>query len=203
MILINYSLKLIDTCTIIPNTVSLLSKLYSMEDVTQIISYFAYLLPAIVVGLVAYFFFKGHTANEEGRRRYLIQKEAQKNIIPIRLQAYERITLFLERIDPNKLLLRVKPFSDELQKYESLLIQNIENEYEHNLAQQIYITPECWNLVNAAKNATIQVIRQASMNEKVDDSDKLRAFLLNHFMGEVTPSHKALMFVKKEVSELF
>jgi len=174
-----------------------------MEDVTLIISYFAYLLPAIVVGLVAYFFFKGHTANEEGRRRYLIQKEAQKNIIPIRLQAYERITLFLERIDPNKLLLRVKPFSDDLQKYESLLIQNIDNEYEHNLAQQIYITPECWNLVNAAKNATIQVIRQASMNEKVGDSDKLRAFLLNHFVGEVTPSHKALMFVKKEVSELF
>ncbi|MFK5981860.1 MAG: hypothetical protein QM499_03015 [Flavobacteriaceae bacterium] len=174
-----------------------------MEDATQIISYFAYLLPAIVVGLVAYFFFKGHTANEEGRRRYLIQKEAQKNIIPIRLQAYERLTLFLERIDPNKLLLRVKPHSEDLQKYESLLIQNIDNEYEHNLAQQIYVTPECWNLINAAKNATIQVIRQASMNEKVDDSDKLRAFLLNHFMGEVTPSHKALMYVKKEVSELF
>ncbi len=174
-----------------------------MEDATLIISYFAYLLPAIIVGLVAYFFFKGHTANEEGRRRYLIQKEAQKNIIPIRLQAYERLTLFLERIDPNKLLLRVKPFSDDLQKYESLLIQNIDNEYEHNLAQQIYVTPECWNLINAAKNATIQVIRQASMNEKVDDSDKLRAFLLNHFMGEITPSHKGLMFVKKEVSELF
>ncbi len=174
-----------------------------MEDVTLVISYFAYLLPAIVVGLVAYFFFKGHTANEEGRRRYLIQKEAQKSILPVRLQAYERLTLFLERIDPNKLLLRVKPYSDDLQKYETLLIQNIDNEYEHNLSQQIYVSPECWNLITAAKNATIQVIRQASMNEKVDDSDKLRAFILNHFMDEVTPSHKALMFVKKEVSELF
>jgi len=174
-----------------------------MENVTQVLNYVAYLLPAIVVGLVAYYFFKGHTANEEGRRRYLIQKEAQKSIIPIRLQAYERLTLFLERIDPNKLLLRVKPFSDNLQEYETLLIQNIDNEHEHNLVQQIYITPECWNLINAAKNATIQVIRQASMNEKVDDADKLRAFLLNHFMGEVTPSHKALLFVKKEVSELF
>ena len=174
-----------------------------MENVTQVLNYVAYLLPAIVVGLVAYYFFKGHTANEEGRRRYLIQKEAQKSIIPIRLQAYERLTLFLERIDPNKLLLRVKPFSDNLQEYETLLIQNIDNEHEHNLVQQIYITPDCWNLINAAKNATIQVIRQASMNEKVDDADKLRAFLLNHFMGEVTPSHKALLFVKKEVSELF
>ena len=45
-----------------------------MEDITLVISYFSYLLPAIVVGLVAYYFFKGHTANEEGRRRYLIQK---------------------------------------------------------------------------------------------------------------------------------
>ena len=76
-----------------------------MEDITLIISYFAYLLPAIVVGLIAYLFFKGHTANEEGRRRYLIQKEAQKQALPLRLQAYERLTLFLERIDPNKLLL--------------------------------------------------------------------------------------------------
>ena len=93
-----------------------------MEDITVVLSYFSYLLPAIVVGLVAFYFFKSHTANEEGRRRYLIQKEAQKKILPIRLKAYERLTLFLERIDPNKLLLRVKPYSDELQKYESLLI---------------------------------------------------------------------------------
>jgi hypothetical protein len=174
-----------------------------MEDVTLVISYFAYLLPAIVVGLVAYFFFKGHTSNEEGRRRYLIQKEAQKSLLPVRLQAYERITLFLERIDPNKLLIRVKPYSDDLQKYETLLIENIDNEYEHNLSQQIYVSPECWNLVTAAKNATLQVIRQSGMNDKVEDSDKLRTFILNHFMDEVTPSHKALMYVKKEVNEMF
>jgi len=174
-----------------------------MEEANQILNYVAYLLPAIVVGLIAYYFFKGHTANEEGRRRYLIQKEAQKNIIPLRLQAYERLTLFLERIDPNKLLIRVKPFSDELQKYEILLIQNIDNEYEHNLTQQIYVSPECWNVISAAKNATMQVIRQSAMNEKVDSSDKLRESLLNHFMGEVTPSKKALEYLKKEVSELF
>ena len=174
-----------------------------MEEATQVLNFVAYLLPAIVVGLIAYFFFKGHTANEEGRRRYLIQKDAQKDTIPMRLQAYERLTLFLERIDPNKLLIRVKPYSDDLQKYETLLIQNIDNEYEHNLVQQIYVSPECWNIIIAAKNATTQLIRQSAMNEKVDSSDKLRENLLNHFMGEVTPSHKALMYLKKEVSELF
>ena len=153
--------------------------------------------------IIAYYFFKGHTANEEGRRRYLIQKEAQNQLIPMRLQAYERITLFLERTDPNKLLVRVKPISEDTAKYEELLIKNIEQEFEHNLAQQIYLTSECWNLVNAAKNATIQVIRQGAMREKDTTAAKMREYLLRSFLGEVTPSQKALDYVRKEVSELF
>ncbi|MBT0608519.1 DUF7935 family protein [Aequorivita echinoideorum] len=174
-----------------------------MEEATQVLSYFAYLLPAIVVGVVAYYFFSSHTKNEEGRRRYLIQKEAQKQILPLRLQAYERITLFLERIDLNSLLVRVKPFSDKIEVYENLLVKNIEQEYEHNLTQQIYLTPECWNLVNAAKNATIHVIRQGVMHEKDGNVDKMRQYLLQSFMEEISPSQKALTYVKKEVSELF
>lgn len=174
-----------------------------MEEATLVLSYVAYLLPAIVVGIIAYYFFKGHTANEEGRRRYLIQKEAQSKILPMRLQAYERITLFLERVDPNKLLLRVRPFSDEVQKYEELLIKNIEQEYEHNLTQQIYLSSECWNLVQAAKNATIHVIRQSAMHEKEGSADSLREYLLRSFMEDVTPSQKALTYVRKEVAELF
>ena len=121
----------------------------------------------------------------------------------MRLQAYERMTLFLERMDPNKLLLRVKPFSDDVSKYEELLIKNIEQEYDHNLTQQIYLTQECWNLVNAAKNATIHIIRQAAMHEKENNADALRQYVLQNFMEEVTPSQKALVYVRKEVSELF
>lgn len=172
-----------------------------MEETTQIISYIAYLLPAIVVGIVAYYFFKGHTKNEEGRRRYLIQKEAQNQILPLRLQAYERITLFLERIDLNKLILRVKPFSDFSEDYEKLLIDTIEQEFEHNISQQIYVSSECWNLVRATKNANIRVIRQAVVKEK--DVDKMREMLLQNFLDELTPSQKGLEYVKNEVAELF
>ena len=174
-----------------------------MEETTQIVSYVAYLLPAIVVGIIAYYFFKGHTANEEGRRRYLIQKEAQNQVIPMRLQAYERITLFLERIDLHKLLVRVKPFSEEAAAYEALLVKNIEQEYDHNLSQQIYLTSDCWNLIVSAKNATIHVIRQSAMHEKNTTADKMRESLLRNFMEEITPSQKALVYVRKEVSELF
>ncbi len=169
----------------------------------QALAYVAYLLPAVLVGIIAYYFFKGHTANEEGRRRYLIQQEAQKNTIPLRLQAYERLTIFMERIDPNRLLTRVKPFSDDLEAYENLLIKNIEQEFDHNLSQQIYVSQECWNLINAAKNATIHIIRQGVMHEKSGSPDNLRQYLLSNFMEDVTPSQKALAYIRKEVSELF
>jgi len=173
-----------------------------MEDITLILSYFAYLLPAVVVGIIAYYFFKGHTANEEGRRRFILQKDSQKNMLPLRLQAYERYTLFLERIAPNKLLVRVAPFSEDVDDYEKLLIKSIEQEFEHNVSQQIYVTNDCWNMINAAKNATIQIIRKMVMNEKVDSSSKLRETLIQHFMDEISPSQKALMYLKQEVSEM-
>ncbi|MEX0996527.1 MAG: hypothetical protein WDZ45_05735 [Flavobacteriaceae bacterium] len=173
-----------------------------MEEVTQVLSYFAYLLPAIVVGVVAYYFFKGHTANEEGRRRFLLQKEAQKNMLPLRLQAYERFTLFLERIAPNKLMVRITPFSEDVEEYEKLLTKSIEQEFDHNIAQQIYVTNDCWNMINAAKNATIQIIRKAAMNEKVDSANKLRETIIQHFMDETSPSQKAMLYLKQEVSEM-
>jgi len=57
--------------------------------------------------------------------------------------------------------------------------------------------------MTATKNATIQIIRKSGMNEKVKNVDKLRAFVLNHFMDEITPSHKALLYIKKEVGEMY
>lgn len=165
--------------------------------------YLASSLSAIIVGIIAFKFFKKHTENEEGRRRFLIHKEAQGKVLPLRLQAFERVTLLLERIDPNSLLLRIKPATNDLDRYESQLIASIEQEYEHNLTQQIYLSTESWSVVKTSKNATIQAIRQAAMNEKVDAADKLRETLLNHFMGESTPSQKALLYIKKEIAELF
>lgn len=172
-------------------------------EVEKIIELLLYTIPALITGLIAYYFFREHTNNEEGRRRYLIQKELQVNSLPIRLQAYERMTLFLERITPSKLLLRVTPSSSNKESYESLLIATIEQEFEHNLSQQIYISDECWNIITAAKNTTIQLIRKANMLEKTDSADKLREVVLTEMMEKHAPSDTALSFIKKEVSELW
>jgi hypothetical protein len=172
----------------------------SGDDILQL---FAYLLPAVVTGAVAFYFFRLHTNNEEGRRRYLLHKDSQKNSLPIRLQAYERMALFLERITLPSLVVRVVPKTDDKTEYENLLIRNIENEFEHNLSQQIYMTDECWNVIKAAKNTTIQAIRKTAMSQQTDSADKLRELLLNESMERNSPSATALSYVKKEIGSLW
>ncbi|MGB0789558.1 MAG: hypothetical protein ACPG7E_01220 [Marinirhabdus sp.] len=174
-----------------------------MQATTPVLSYMAQLLPALVVGAVAYLFFRGYLSNEAGHRHHRLKKEAQQHVLPTRLQAYERIALLLERLDPNTLLVRVKPITKNVGDYETLLIKNIEQEYEHNISQQIYVSPACWKLVNAAKNATIHVIRQAAMHEQGNTANGFREYVLRSLMEGATPSQKALAYVKKEVNDLF
>lgn len=162
----------------------------------------AFTLPALITGGVAYYFFSLHTKNEEGRRRFLLNKETQKEILPLRLQAYERMALFLERINPSKLLLRVAPFSDDKNEYEQYLIQQIEQEYEHNLTQQIYISEECWTVITTAKNTIIQNIRKSNMSDKVDHANKLREVILSDLLDKQSPSHMALSYLKVEVAQM-
>ncbi|QFZ55696.1 hypothetical protein FEZ18_13250 [Oceanihabitans sp. IOP_32] len=170
-------------------------------DAERIIDLFLVLIPSLIVGLIAYHFFKEHTKNEDGRRRFLLKKDLQVSALPLRLQAYERLTLFLERISPNKLLVRVAPISSNKEDYEQLLIQNIEQEMDHNLAQQIYVSEKCWSVISAAKNATIQLIRKASMLEKTKTANELREVLLTEMMERRPPSDTALSFIKNEVSD--
>ena len=84
---------------------------------------FAYMIPTVVTGAIAFYFFRLHTRNEEGRRRFLLHKDSQKNAMPIRLQAYERMALFLERISIPSLVVRVAPKSADKNDYEKLLVK--------------------------------------------------------------------------------
>lgn len=162
-----------------------------------------YILPAVVVGIIAFYFFNLHTRNEDRRRRFLLHRESQKHSLPLRLQAYERMALFLERIAPGNLLVRVKPFSKDKEAYTAQLVKTVEQEFEHNLAQQIYVTEECWNVIRASKNATITNIRKTAANAEIQDADQLRQQILNSLLDQQPPSETGLAYIKKEVKNLW
>ncbi|WP_108805536.1 hypothetical protein [Aquimarina sp. Aq107] len=169
----------------------------------EIIPLLISLIPSLFITILALFYFKTHTDNEEKRRRFLLHQENQKQALPLRLQAYERMALFLERISPGKLLLRTAPIDDDKKSYESLLVNTIEQEFDHNLTQQIYISDECWNIVKAAKNGTIALIRKTVMKEEVDSANKMREFILTEIVEKGSPSDTALSAIKTEVEDLF
>jgi hypothetical protein len=171
-----------------------------MED--RIFDLLMYAVPAVITGGIAYFFFRDHMSNEDKRRRFLLHKEAQKEALPIRLQAYERLALFLERVTPSKLLIRVTPTSSDKTDYERLLIMSIEQEFSHNLSQQIYMSDQCWSAIIVSKNKVIQLIQKANLSEKTDSADKLREVVLRELIEIQSPTDAALSFIKKEVSDL-
>ena len=172
-------------------------------EAEKILDFFLYIVPAVITAVIAFYFFRQFIKNEDNRRYFLLKKENQKQALPIRLQAYERMALFLERITPSKLLIRIQPTSSNKEDYETLLIANIEQEFEHNLSQQIYLSDECWSIISAAKNATIQLIRKASLLPKTDTANKLREVVLTEMMEKRAPSDAALSFIKNEVGDLW
>lgn len=167
-------------------------------DYTKLIDIAAYTLPALITAGVSYFFFQKHTENEENRRNYLLLKESRKEVLPLKIQAYERMALFLERTNPIKLVLRVAPQGADKNAYENLLIQTIEQEFEHNLTQQIYISDACWEIINKAKNAVIQNIRWTTT--QVENAQELRERILTDLASEKdVPNVIALSYLKTEI----
>ena len=96
----------------------------------------------------------------------------------------------------------MKANSEDPHQYANLLIANIEQEFEHNIAQQIYVSSDCWDYIKTAKNATIGLIRKASSKEEVNTTDQLREMVLKHLMDKQAPTIAALSFIKKEVRNL-
>lgn len=171
---------------------------------TTIIEILAYTIPSLITGGVAYFLFTAHFKDQQNTRRWLLQKDTKSATLPLRLQAYERMTLFMERINPSQLMVRIHPVSEDKKEYSNFVITQIEQEFEHNIAQQIYISDECWSIIVTAKNATIQLIRMAAAaNEKVTHADGLREAVISDLIDKPSPSSAALAMIKNEVGQLW
>lgn len=161
-----------------------------------------YTIPSIATAAIAYYFFNTQL-NEHLELKKERTNHDDRSITTNRLQAYERLTLFLERIRPSQLMVRITPISTLKFDYQNYVIAQIEQEYEHNISQQIYLSEECWSIITAAKNETIQLVRVAANIETVTNADSLREYVLTNNMDSTAPSKAALLFMKQEVTQLW
>lgn len=173
-----------------------------MEDILDI---FKYILPSVVTFLAAYFIIKAFLDREYKNKLMDLRMQNHSTITPIRLQAYERMTLFLERIALTQLITRVHKSGMSARLLQNEMVKTIRAEYEHNLSQQIYITQQCWNSIKTAKEETIRAINIAST--KVPD-DAAGLDLINVIFELVTkveklPTDIALEQLKLEAKQTF
>ena len=169
-----------------------------MED--KLLESIAYILPAVVTGLVAYYMFNGFIKQQDSEKKLELLSERKKDTLPIKLQAYERMLLFCERINPVKMLVRIKPLSENTHDYLQLLIANVEQEFEHNFVQQIYVSDDSWTAILATKNAIINKIKQVS--ETSNSANDLRENVIIYYAKTLPPTDTAISFIRNELKKL-
>ena len=168
----------------------------------EIMEILKYTIPALIVFLTTLFVVRSYYKNDQEKRKNEIRMLNQKIITPIRLQAYERIVLFLERISPDSVIMRLNDPKMKAAQLQSDILSTIRAEFEHNLSQQIYVSNKAWEVVKSARSSIIQIINKAAEKVKPDaPAYELSKVILESMMeASKTPVMVAIEFLKKEMA---
>lgn len=177
-----------------------------------IIEFIKILVPASVVLFGAFWIVKMFIAKEIELKRLDVRADFGKEVLPTRLTAYERMSIFLERMSPQSLLMRV---SQEIvlpqgvtmpaSVFQARLLDEVRREFDHNVAQQIYISETVWTLIRNAKEDLILTINDAAGNLHPDAIalDLSKAVFEKAINKHVDPLAHALSELKKEIQVIF
>jgi len=174
-----------------------------------------YFVPAVLVLVAMFTVIKRFLDNQNSTIRKFLERDYQMKMaedknarqrenIPLKLQAFERIILFLERISPNSLLVRVHRGGMAATQLQQELVSTIRAEFEHNLSQQIYLSEQAWEEVKDAKEEMIRIINNAFSHVGANASGiQMSAHIFEQVLKmETVPTQKAIDFIKSEAKKI-
>lgn len=172
-----------------------------MESLTDILKI---TIPALIVFFTAWILLRNMIRNDQDKRRQEQILQNSRTVTPIKLQAYERIVLFLERISLESLLVRVSSSDMTAKQLHSALLTTIRSEFEHNLSQQIYMSPQAWEVVRNARSNMIKIINTEADKMAADSPGMaLSKQLLESIMQlEKEPTRVAIDYLKGEIGRM-
>lgn len=173
-----------------------------MEIALEILKY---ILPSVVVFIGVYFIMQNFLESEQKKTEIKYRSDNMKLITPSRLQAYERMVLYLERINLSNMVMRTYSRGMSAKDLQNKMLQNIRNEFDHNMAQQLYIPSRTWRLIKSAREETVKVVNSCA--EQLNDDSTgldLSQFILE-LVGQVesSPTEVAIEALKKELNIAF
>ena len=173
-----------------------------MEYITDFLQL---LVPAALVLYAVYLLVRNFLQRDFDKKLVELKISNNDTILPLRLQAYERICLLLERISPNNMLLRLSDPAFNALQFQQLVQKEIREEFNHNLAQQIYMSPEAWEKVRATVNELVAIVNDAGEGLTIEhNSVDLSQRIFDRMIAlDRDPVGEALQMVKKEIQQLF
>jgi len=172
-----------------------------MENFTEILKI---TIPGLLVLLATWLIMRNMIRNDQEKRRQELILQNSRTIVPIRLQAYERIVLFLERISLESMLIRISSPGSSAVQLHSALLTTIRSEFEHNLSQQIYMSPQAWEVVRNARSSMIKLIN-AEFEKTPEGADGMgfsKRLLESVMELEKEPTRVAIDFIKGEIGKI-
>lgn len=162
-------------------------------------------IPAALMLYLAYLLVRSFLQKQLDEIAFTTRQKNQEVVIPIRLQAYERVILLLERITPANLLSRLGSSDYSAEEFQQILIHEIRNEFNHNLSQQVYMSDSAWTYVITAVEQTISLINSSSNGLEKDAKgiDLARLILENGAGEEMDTPKQAIRYIKEEIQDVF
>ena len=178
-----------------------------MDNTAYLFDLLKIILPALIVAGAIFLLFRQFLEREQQRRLIELRLESSKATLPLRLQAYERVILLLERISPNNILVRLSSAGQTASEYHRVLQEEIRAEYDHNISQQLYISADAWMLVKESKENVLTMVNRAfhglQSPSQVRGTELAKRILEGLMTDEADPTAQAIDAVKREASGLF
>ena len=164
----------------------------------------AYSIPALVVLAATWLVMHKLFNNEQEKRLWELKRLSQREISPIRLRAYERLTLLLERTTPDRMLMEMNLQEMTIPQVQQQLLRTIRLEYDHNLSQQIYVSDEVWDKIIHARDemGAFVTAMAAGMQEGSSTLDYAKTLITAYSTNGETPNSLALSALKEEAKTL-
>ncbi len=177
-----------------------------MNELSYILEILKYTISGVIIFFVGWFFVHTYLKERLDIKSIEFKKAGLAHVLPFRLQAYERIVLFLERINPSNMLVRLHVSGMSAREMQHMILSDIRAEYQHNISQQIYVSNTAWTVVKKIKEDTISMVNMATnaLPENASAVDVSKSILMHLANLETdNPYDTALTIVKRDIQQLF
>lgn len=163
-----------------------------------------WMLPALLVFAASYITLRASHQSERRRQMFELRMRDRRALLPLRIQAHERALLFLERVSPEPLVMRLQKPNLTVQQLQTLMLRTVRQEWDHNVAQQLYISDETWQLVKNARENTVKLINTEAGKLKGNlPGINLSQKILEESVGSDLPTREAIRALKDDMARMF